>query len=136
MITMMIKLYITTFIYFIIIDLIGISLFVRKVYEKNLPKDVKLDFNLPVALIFYFIFVFGLVYFVIAPNKDNGVSSIIMPSIIYGLVTYATYALTVKAVFNTLNTQIIVFDIIWGMALCLSISVLTIYTRSKFEFLN
>ena len=109
---MMIKLYITTFIYFIIIDLIGISFFVRKVYEKNLPKDVKLDFNIPVALIFYFIFVFGLVYFVIAPNKDNGISSIIMPSIIYGLVTYATYALTVKAVFNTLNTQIIVFDII------------------------
>ena len=78
MITMMIKLYITTFIYFIIIDLIGISLFVRKVYEKNLPKDVKLDFNLPVALIFYFIFVFGLVYFVIAPNKENGISSIII----------------------------------------------------------
>ena len=47
MITMMIKLYITTFIYFIIIDLIGISFFVRKVYEKNLPKDVKLDFNIP-----------------------------------------------------------------------------------------
>ena len=91
---------------------------------------------MPVALIFYFIFVFGLVYFVIAPNKDNGVSSIIMPSIIYGLVTYSTYALTVKAVFNTLNTQIIVFDIIWGMLLCLSISVLTIYTVSKFEFLN
>ena len=136
MITMMIKLYITTFIYFIIIDLIGISLLVRKVYEKNLPKDVKLDFNLPVALIFYFIFVFGLVYFVIAPNKDNDVSSIIMPSIIYGLVTYATYALTVKAVFNTLNTQLSVFYIICWIALCLSISVLTIYTISKFEFLN
>ena len=87
MITMMIKLYITTFIYFIIIDLIGINFFVRKVYEKNLPKDIKIDFNIPVAFIFYFIFVFGLVYFVIAPNKDNGVSSIIMPSIIYGLVT-------------------------------------------------
>ena len=81
MITMMIKLYITTFIYFIIIDLIGISFFVRKVYEKNLPKDVKLDFNIPVALIFYFLFVFGLVYFVIAKNKDNGSKSIILPLI-------------------------------------------------------
>ena len=92
---MMIKLYITTFIYFIIIDLIGISFFVRKVYEKNLPKDVKLDFNIPVALIFYFIFVFGLVYFVIAPNKDNGISSIIMPSI---TVSYTHLTLPTKRI--------------------------------------
>ena len=54
----------------------------------------------------------------------------------YGLTTYATYALTVKAVFNVFNWTIVISDIAWGMALCTAISLLTVYTISKVGFLN
>ena len=132
----MIKLYLTTLFYFLIIDTIGIQSFVIKIYKTNLPDNLKINFDVTSAIIFYLIFVFGLVYFVIAPNKNASLSSAIIPAIMYGLATYATYALTVKAVFNTFNWTIVISDVAWGMLLCVLISTITIYTVSKVGFLN
>ena len=132
----MIKLYLTTLFYFLIIDTIGIQSFVIKIYKANLPDNLKINLDVTSAIIFYLIFVFGLVYFVIAPFKNASLSSAIIPAIMYGLATYATYALTVKAVFNTFNWTIVISDVAWGMLLCVLISTITIYTVSKVGFLN
>ena len=132
----MIKLYLTTLFYFLIIDTIGIQSFVIKIYKTNLPDNLKINFDITSAIIFYLIFVFGLVYCVIAPFKNASLSSAIIPAIMYGLATYATYALTVKAVFNTFNWTIVISDVAWGMLLCVLISTITIYTVSKVGFLN
>ena len=132
----MIKLYLTTLFYFLIIDTIGIQSFVIKIYKTNLPDNLKINFDVTSAIIFYLIFVFGLVYFVIAPFKNASLSSVIIPAIMYGLATYATYALTVKAVFNTFNWTIVISDVAWGMLLCVLISTITIYTVSKVGFLS
>jgi len=132
----MIKLYLTTLFYFLIIDTIGIQTFVVKLYDKNLPSNLKINLDITSAILFYLIFVFGLVYFVILPLKNMNLSNVILPSMIYGLVTYSTYALTVKAVFNVFNWEIVISDIIWGMTLCLIVSILTLLTVSKIKFLN
>ena len=132
----MIKLYLTTLFYFLIIDIVGIQSFVVKLYDKNLPSNLKINLDITSAILFYLIFVFGLVYFVISPLKNMKLSNVILPSIIYGLVTYATYALTVKAVFNVFNWEIVISDVIWGMVLCLIVSTLTLLTVSKIKFLN
>ena len=132
----MIKLYLTTLFYFLIIDTIGIQSFVVNLYNKNLPSNLAINLNLTSAIIFYLIFVFGLVYFVILPLKKRNISDVILPSMIYGFVTYSTYALTVKAVFNVFNWEIVISDIIWGTILCLIVSILTILTVSKIKFLN
>ena len=132
----MIKLYLTTLFYFLIIDTIGIQSFVVKLYNKNLPSNLNINIDITSAFIFYLIFVFGLVYFVIFPIKNMHISSVILPSMIYGFVTYSTYALTVKAVFNVFNWEIVISDIIWGTFLCLIVSILTIFTLSKVGFLN
>ena len=132
----MIKLYLTTLFYFLIIDTIGIQSFVVKLYNKNLPHNLKINLDISSAIIFYLIFVFGLVYFVISPLKNLNLTSAILPSMVYGFVTYSTYALTVKAVFNVFNWEIVISDIIWGTILCLIVSVLTLLTVSKIKFLN
>jgi len=132
----MIKLYLTTLFYFLIIDTIGIQSFVVKLYNKNLPSNLKINLDITSAIIFYLIFVFGLVYFVISPLKNLNLTSAILPSMVYGFVTYSTYALTVKAVFNVFNWEIVISDIIWGTILCLIVSVLTLLTVSKIKFLN
>ena len=132
----MIKLYLTTLFYFLIIDTIGIQTFVVKLYNKNLPSNLKVNLDITSAIIFYLIFVFGLVYFVISPLKNLNINSAILPSMVYGFVTYSTYALTVKAVFNVFNWEIVISDIIWGTILCLIVSVLTLLTVSKIKFLN
>jgi len=132
----MIKLYLTTLLYFLIIDTIGIQSFVVKLYNKNLPSDLKINLDITSAILFYLIFVFGLVYFVIRPLKNMNLSNVILPSMIYGLVTYSTYALTVKAVFNIFNWEIVISDMIWGTVLCMVVSILTLFTVSKINFLN
>ncbi len=132
----MIKLYLTTLFYFLIIDTIGIQSFVVKLYNKNLPSNLKINLDITSAIIFYLIFVFGLVYFVVSPLKNLNLTSAILPSMVYGFVTYSTYALTVKAVFNVFNWEIVISDIIWGTILCLIVSVLTLLTVSKIKFLN
>ena len=132
----MIKLYLTTLFYFLIIDTIGIQTFVVKLYNKNLPSNLKINLDIISAIIFYVIFVFGLVYFVISPLKNLNINSAILPSMAYGFVTYSTYALTVKAVFNVFNWEIVISDIIWGTILCLIVSLLTLLTVSKIKFLN
>ena len=132
----MIKLYLTTLFYFLIIDIVGIQSFVVKLYDKNLPSNLKINLDITSAILFYLIFVFGLVYFVISPLKNMNLSNVILPSTIYGLVTYSTYALTVKAVFNVFNWEIVISDVIWGMVLCLIVSTLTLLTVSKIKFLN
>ena len=132
----MIKLYLTTLFYFLIIDTIGIQLFVLKLYNKNLPSNLKINFDATSAILFYLIFVFGLVYFVISPLKNLSLNNLIIPSMVYGFITYSTYALTVKAVFNVFNWEIVISDIIWGTVLCLIVSLLTVYSVSKLSFLN
>ena len=132
----MIKLYLTTLFYFLIIDTIGIQSFVVKLYNKNLPSNLKINLDITSAIIFYLIFVFGLVYFVISPLRNINLTSAILPSMVYGFVTYSTYALTVKAVFNVFNWEIVISDIIWGTVLCLIVTILTLLTVSKIKFLN
>ncbi len=132
----MIKIYFTTLVYFYIIDTIGIQTFVLKLYNKNLPENLKINFDLTSAIIFYLIFVLGLVYFVVAPLKNAPLISVVIPALIYGLVTYSTYAFTVKAVFGVFNWTIVVSDVAWGMALCTAVSLITVFTISKVGFLN
>ena len=132
----MIKLYLTTLFYFLIIDIIGIQTFVLRIYNKNLPGNLKINLDITSAIIFYLIFVLGLVYFVVAPFKNTSLTSVIIPASMYGLATYATYALTVKAVFSVFNWTIVISDVAWGMALCTAISLLTIYTLQNVSFLN
>ena len=132
----MIKLYLTTLFYFLIIDTIGIQTFVVRIYSKNLPDNLKINLDITSAAIFYLIFVIGLVYFVVAPFKNESIANVIIPASMYGLATYATYALTVKAVFNVFNWTIVISDIAWGMTLCTAICLLTVYTYQNVSFLN
>ena len=78
----MIKIYFTTLVYFYIIDTIGIQTFVLKLYNKNLPENLKINFDLTSAIIFYLIFVLGLVYFVVAPLKNAPLISVVIPALI------------------------------------------------------
>jgi len=83
------------------------------------------------AILFYLIFLSGLLYFSILPNKTYSISQALISGGMYGLTTYATYALTVFAVMNIFNWNIVVSDVMWGIFLSATVSVLTVITLSK-----
>jgi len=127
----MIKAFLIATVYFIIIDITFINLVIVKIYKSNLPEFVEIGFKAVPAILFYLIFLSGLLYFSILPNKTYSISQALISGGMYGLTTYATYALTVYAVMNIFNWNIVVSDVMWGIFLSATVSVLTVLTLSK-----
>ena len=129
--SLMIKAFLIATVYFLIIDLTFINLVIVKIYKSNLPGFIEISFKATPAILFYFIFLIGLLYFSILPNKTYSISQALISGGMYGLTTYATYALTVFAVMNIFNWNIVISDVMWGIFLSATVSMLTVITLSK-----
>ena len=126
----MIKAFLIATVYFLFIDLTAINLFIVKIYKSNLPSFIEVGSFKPLsAILFYLIFLGGLLYFAILPNKSYNISEALLNGAIYGLYTYADYALTVQAVMISFNCTIVISDVFWGVVLCDYVSGVTVFKR-------
>ena len=129
---MFIKLFFTSLAVFFAIDMIWLVLVAKNFYSKHLGFLMKPDINWSAAVIFYLLFIAGLVTFVISPavQKQSWVHAILFGGL-FGLITYATYDLTNLATLKDWPLIVTLVDLAWGMVLSASVSVLTyvIYTR-------
>jgi uncharacterized membrane protein len=88
--------------------------------------------NWAAAILFYLLFLAGLVVFVIAPavEKDSWERALLF-GVLFGLVTYATYDLTNLATLKDWPLALTIVDLTWGTALAGSVSVGTYLIASK-----
>jgi uncharacterized membrane protein len=93
---------------------------------------MKPDVNWFAAIIFYLLFIAGLVTFVISPavEKHSWVSAVLYGAL-FGLVTYATYDLTNLATLKDWPLTVTVVDLVWGTVLAASISGITYFIAGK-----
>lgn len=91
--------------------------------------------NFVPAVIFYFIYVFGLVYFVIAPGLKQGSSMwwFLLSGALFGLVAYATYDLTNHATMKDWPLVVTLLDIAWGSILTGVSSVIIVFIVNYFK---
>lgn len=123
-----IKLYLIAFIVFLVIDAIWLSQIANKFYAKYLGYLMKAKPNYLAAIIFYLLFIVGLVYFVIMPGLDAAsVGKVILSGFLFGLITYATYDLTNLATIRDWPLIITIIDLVWGSTLSIIVSVSTYY---------
>ena len=129
---MFIRLFIVALPAFLLIDMAWLVLVAKKFYDEQLGFLMKPDVNLVAVIIFYLLFVGGLVTFVIAPavEKHSWTHALIF-GIFFGLVTYATYDLTNMATIRDWPLLVTIVDLIWGMAVAGSVSVLTFLIYHK-----
>ncbi|MDD3186863.1 MAG: DUF2177 family protein [Bacilli bacterium] len=121
-----IKMYIIALIIFLILDGIWLLLISKNLYSKEIGHLMADNANIFVALIFYLVFLVGLVYFVISPGIESGnVLKLITGAILFGFVTYATYDLTNLATLKAWPIKITIIDLIWGTFLSTAVSYLT-----------
>ena len=125
----MIKTFTIALIFFCIIDFGWINYVAMPLYKQELSGLMELKV-IP-AILFYVIFLLGLIFFVINPNLGKSLLNIFMIGALYGLVTYGTYDLTVYATLNIFSLKIVITDILWGMVLSGLVATLTVYTSSK-----
>lgn len=129
---MFIKLYFIALPVFFIIDMIWLVLVAKGFYSNQIGFLMKSDINWIAAIIFYLLFIAGLVFFVITPAiEKNSWLYALMLGAFFGLITYATYDLTNLATIKDWPLLVTIVDLIWGMVLAATVSVVSFSIVSK-----
>jgi uncharacterized membrane protein len=129
---MFIKLFLIALPVFFVIDMVWLVLVAKKFYQEQIGFLMKPDINWFAAIIFYLLFIAGMVVFVISPavEKHSWVHALIFGAL-FGLITYATYDLTNLATLKDWPILLTVVDLIWGTVLASSISLITYFITNK-----
>ncbi len=130
---MFIKLYIIALPVFLAIDMVWLGLVAKNFYAKQIGFLMKTNVNWIAALIFYLLFIVGLILFVIEPALDkNSWQNALIMGVLFGLITYATYDLTNLATIKDWPVIVTIVDLIWGMFVSAAVSVATYFLALKF----
>ena len=122
------KLYALTVPVFFIIDLFWLGVVARGFYQKNLKYILSPNVNWTAAIIFYLMYIAGILIFAVLPGvaKDS-VRHAALWGALFGFFTYATYDLTNLALLKDWPLNIVVVDILWGVVLCTVVATLSFY---------
>jgi len=130
---MFFKLYAIALPVFLAIDLVWLTLVAKSFYAKHIGFLMSKNPNLLAAFIFYLVFIAGLIVFVITPALDKKMwIQALLAGAFFGLVTYATYDLTNLATVKDWPLIITIVDLIWGMVLSATVSVIVYFIAVKF----
>jgi uncharacterized membrane protein len=130
------KIYGVAFVVFTAIDLVWLGFIANKVYQKYLGFIMRPSPNWGVAILFYLVYLAGLVFFVIDPALTKHSWKFALASgMFFGFITYATYDLTNLATLKDWPILITVIDLIWGSVLCGLVSVITFFVVNRLGWL-
>ena len=129
---MFLKLYFIALPIFFAVDMVWLGLAAKNFYAKHIGFLMKANVNWAAAILFYLLFIAGLVVFVVTPALDKGswVRALLFGAL-FGLITYATYDLTNLATLKDWPLVVTVVDLIWGTVLAASVSVGTYVIAAK-----
>jgi uncharacterized membrane protein len=117
------KLYFSTLVVFFAIDIIWLSLVARTFYRKYLGFLMTANPNWLAAIIFYLLFIVGILVFVVLPGLESGsLRDTLLRAALFGLITYATYDLTNLATLKDWPIIVTVVDMAWGTVLSVIVS--------------
>ena len=118
------KLYFAVLIAFFAFDMVWLGLVARTFYQKHLGFLLTPTTNWIAAVIFYLLFILGIVVFVVLPGlEDNSLKTTLLRAALFGLITYATYDLTNQATVKDWPLIVTLVDLVWGMVLSTIVSV-------------
>jgi uncharacterized membrane protein len=130
---MFIKLFAIALPVFFAIDMLWLGVVAKDFYRAQIGTLLKPDVNWIAAIIFYLIFIAGLVVFVITPAMEKGSwKHALLFGALFGFVCYATYDLTNLAVAKDWPLLVTIVDLVWGAVLAASVSTATFFIASKF----
>lgn len=126
------KLFLIALPVFFAIDMIWLVLVAKNFYKEQIGFLMRPDVNWFAAIIFYLLFIAGLITFVISPAmvKQSWIHALLYGAL-FGLITYATYDLTNLATIKDWPLLVTLVDLIWGTVLAASVSVITYLIANK-----
>lgn len=115
------------------VDAVWLTFAGERLYRANIGELLAPDFRIAPAVLFYLIYVFGLVFLAVRPDDEtHGIARAALYGAVYGLCAYATFDLTNQAVMKVWPTTITVVDMAWGMALSAYAAAVGAWVAGKF----
>lgn len=125
--------FIITMVIFAAIDLIWLGYLAKNLYQQKIGFLMADKINWIAALIFYIIYISGILYFVIFPSLETGEwQTALLKGTILGVLCYGTYDLTNMATLKNWPYEIVIIDILWGAFLTGLTSTLSYIIAQKF----
>lgn len=116
-------LYLITFAVFFCIDMVWLGVVAKGFYRRHLGPLLSPKVNWMAAILFYLLFIFGLLVFIVRPAVLAGAPGrAFLLGALFGLIAYATYDLTNLATVKDWPLLVTVVDLVWGTVLGGSVS--------------
>ena len=106
--------YVATGLVFLTLDGGWLALVGPTLYKPEIGALLAEKVHAPPAILFYLIYVAGLIYFAVQPGLEKGWVKAAVSGAALGLVAYGAYDLTCQAVMKTWSTKVSVADMCWG----------------------
>lgn len=101
-------------------------------YKNQIGFLLKPDVNWVAAILFYLLFIVGLIVFVISPAMEkNSLAHALLFGVLFGLISYATYDLTNLATVKDWPLIVTIVDMVWGALLGGLVSAATYFIANK-----
>lgn len=118
-----VTLYLITLAVFFVVDMVWLGVVAKGFYRKHLGSMLSPKVNWAAALLFYLVFIAGLLIFVIKPALAQGEPlKALLLGALFGLISYATYDLSNLATLKDWPVVVTVVDLAWGATLGGSVS--------------
>lgn len=110
---------------FLLIDILWLGVIGKNFYQQQIGSLMKTNPNWMAALVFYALFLVGVMIFCVLPAiEKNSLTHALIYGALFGFFTYMTYELTNLAILKDWPFWIVPADIIWGVILTGSVSVI------------
>lgn len=124
--------YLVTLVVFLVLDGLWLGLVAQSLYQSQLGALMSKTPLWAAAVLFYLLYIVGLVVFVVAPAlRTGGPRSAALHGALFGLVAYATYDLTNLATLNGWPATITLIDLVWGATVTAASSALAVLILSR-----
>lgn len=124
--------YLIATVIFFAIDMLWIGFVARSFYKEKLGYLLAEQPNWAAAIIFYLIYIGGILFFAVIPALRDQVWTVaLVNGAVLGLLCYATYDLTNLATVARFPLVVVIVDILWGIFLTASVSTITFLIGSR-----
>jgi uncharacterized membrane protein len=110
--------YLITLAVFFLIDMVWLGVVAKGFYRRHLGSLLSPNVNWAAAILFYLLFIVGLLVFAIRPGLVGGepLKALFFGALL-GLISYATYDLSNLATLKDWPLVVTIVDLIWGSVL-------------------
>jgi len=124
--------YAITLAIFFAIDLVWLGVVAKNFYRQHIGHLLGPDVNWAAAVLFYLIYIAGIVFFAIKPALEaGGATRALAHGAVLGFIAYATYDLTNQATMRDWPALVTVIDLAWGTILTGTVAFLSYQVSSR-----